>query len=210
MENPNNNNTQDQQGTQDNSKDEVQKTSPEEKDTPQTTPEPKPEPKPEDKPDKKGKKEGKDIVALKEATIQNLKERLEAMEATLEEGSKESKAHKAKIQELKTESQLKEALPNLNPKIKSLVFKDAKSQLEFGDDGEISNLNDIVKNINENYGEFIISQEKPAGDIGANMGNNSNNNPGVKISQDRAEEIKNSGNMDLILKHQDDLKHYNI
>ncbi|MGL4402790.1 MAG: hypothetical protein ACRCTS_03565 [Fusobacteriaceae bacterium] len=207
MEDPNtNNNNQQQQGNQDNSKDEVQKTSPEEKDTTQTTP----EPKLEDKSDKKGKKEGKDIVALKEATIQKLTERLEAMEATLEEGSKESKAHKAKIQELKTESQLKEALPNLNPKIKSLVFKDAKSQLEFGDDGEISNLENIVKNINENYKEFIISQEKPAGDIGANMGNNSNNNPGVKISQDRAEEIKNSGNMDLILKHQDDLKHYNI
>lgn len=159
---------------------------------------------------KKGKKEGKDIIALKEAAIQKLAKRLEAMEATLKEGSEESKAYKAKIQELKTESQLKEALPNLNPKIKSLILKDAKSQLEFGEDGEISNLENIVKNINENYSEFIIGQEKPAGDIGANMGNNSNNNPGVKISQDRAEEIKNSGNMDLILKHKDDLKHYNL
>ena len=210
MQNPNNNNnpegqnqeeTQGQDNTQETNpkvegnptKDETQE---EGQDDSQDNPEPKPKPK-------------KNIAKIKDKAIDDLKARLEAMEATIQSKEEETKTYMEKLKSIQVENSLKEKLPALPDKLKNLVLKEAKESLKYGEDGEVSNLDDVISSINQDYKEFIIDTNKPAGDIGGNFGNGKSSN-GASISKEEAQNIIKRGNTLEIMKHQKDINYYKL
>lgn len=154
---------------------------------------------------------------------QSLQKKLEAFEKKQAEAEKKKLEEEGKLQELlererkekeelmskyqieKRQTLLEKQLASsgINPEIADLILPSIQSQVEFGDDNQPTNLDEVIDNLKATKPSlFTTVKSQPAGQVGTNVTIAGN----AGLSSEELSKILEGGDAELIAKHADTIR----